>query len=203
MTGFEFWFSIGSTYTFLTVQRIDAAAATAGIDITWRPFSVRQIMQEMNNVPFVGKPVKERYMWRDLQRRAERLGITLEVPVAYPLEHFDRANRVAILASHEGWCEAYVKATYRYWMLEGLPAGGEPNLRTCCYDLDQSYERVLDAAAREDIEASYRESTAAARKAGIFGSPSFVVGGTELFWGDDRLEDAIEFWQQVEIDGQT
>lgn len=200
MTHFDFWFSIGSTYSFLTVQRIDDAAAEAGIEVAWRPFSVREIMREMNNVPFVGKPAKERYMWRDLQRRAQRLGISLNVPVAYPLEHFDRANRVAVLASREGWCEAYVKTAYRYWMLEGLPAGDEPNLRACCEDLDQAYERILEAAAHEDVETSYRQSTAEAKEAGIFGSPSFVVDGTELFWGDDRLEDAIEYWLEVEAE---
>ena len=146
----------------------------------------------------VGKPAKERYMWRDLQRRAERLGIALEVPVAYPLQHFDRANRIAILARREGWCENYVQTTYRYWMLEGLPAGDEANLRACCDDLDQSYERIVDAAGLEDIDAAYREATARARELGIFGSPSFVVNDDELFWGDDRLEDAISCWQRLE-----
>ena len=198
MTRFEFWLSIGSTYSFLTVHRINDCAAAAGIDVRWRPFSVRALMQEMNNLPFVGKPAKENYMWRDLQRRAERLGIPLQVPVAYPLEHFDRANRVAVLASREGWCENYVRSAYRYWMLEGLPAGDEPNLLACCSDLDQSFERVIKAAETEDIDAAYRDATATARELGIFGSPSFVVNGDELFWGDDRLEDGIAYWQRLE-----
>lgn len=198
MKTFDFWFSIGSTYSFLTVHRIDDVAIQAGVRVSWRPFSVRVLMREMNNIPFVGKPAKERYMWRDLQRRAERLGIALNLPVAYPLEHFDRANRIAILASHEGWCESYVKATYRYWMLEGMPAGDEPNLRACFEDLDQAYERVLEAASSEAINEAYLAATAEARHLGIFGSPSFVVDGNELFWGDDRLEDAIAYWQDLE-----
>ncbi len=201
MPTFDFWFSIGSTYSFLTVHRIDAEAMAAGIDVQWRPFSVRALMQEMNNIPFAGKPAKEKYMWRDLQRRAERLGIALDVPVAYPLTRFDRANRIAILASQEGWCESYVKAAYRYWMLEGMPAGDEPNLRACFEDLDQSYERVIELAESAEIDAAYRDATAAARQLGIFGSPSFVVNGTELFWGDDRLEDAISYWQDIEYGG--
>ncbi len=201
MPSFDFWFSIGSTYSFLTVHRIDAESMAAGIDVRWRPFSVRALMQEMNNIPFAGKPAKEQYMWRDLQRRAERLGIALDVPVAYPLSHFDRANRIAIIASQEGWCESYVKAAYRYWMLEGMPAGDEPNLRACFEDLDQSYERVVELADTAEIDAAYRDATAAARALGIFGSPSFVVNGTELFWGDDRLEDAIGYWQDLEYGG--
>jgi 2-hydroxychromene-2-carboxylate isomerase len=198
MASFDFWFSIGSTYSFLTVHRIDASARALGLDVTWRPFSVRALMQEMDNNPFAGKPAKERYMWRDLQRRAERLGVSLEVPVAYPLTHFDRANRIAILASQEGWCESYVNATYHYWMLEGMPAGDEPNLRACFEDLDQAYDRVVEAAAADTIDEAYRAATAEARDLGIFGSPSFVVDGSELFWGDDRLEDAITYWQAIE-----
>lgn len=198
MASFDFWFSIGSTYSFLTVHRIEAHARAAGIDVQWRPFSVRALMQEMDNIPFAGKPLKERYMWRDLQRRAARLGITLDVPVAYPLHYFDRANRIAILASQEGWCENYVKATYQYWMLEGMPAGDEPNLRACFEDLDQAYDRVVEAAASDSIDKAYRAATTEARDLGIFGSPSFVVDGSELFWGDDRLEDAIQFWQDLD-----
>jgi 2-hydroxychromene-2-carboxylate isomerase len=37
-----------------------------------------------------------------------------------------------------------------------------------------------------------QEATDAARKLGIFGAPTFAVG-TEIFWGDDRLEEALAF----------
>lgn len=153
-------------------------------------------MQEMNNIPFVGKPEKEKYMWRDFQRRAERLGISVEVPVPYPLENFDRANRVAVLARQEGWCEDYVRAAYHYWMQEGLPAGDESNLAQCMKQVGQSLDRVLELAASEAVERTYRAATGEARTLGIFGSPSFVVDRNELFWGDDRLEDAIDFWRK-------
>ena len=103
MTSFDFWFSIGSTYTYLTVERIGDLARENGIDVQWRPFSVRALMQEMNNIPFAGKPAKERYMWRDLERRAARQGADISLPITYPLPDFDRANRVAIVAQQEGW----------------------------------------------------------------------------------------------------
>lgn len=196
MKPFEFWFSIGSTYSYLTVCRIDTVAREAGVEVTWKPFSVRALMQEMNNVPFAGKPAKERYMWRDLQRRAARLGIAIELPVSYPLDNFDRANRIAILAASEGWCEDYVRRTYHYWMQEGMPAGGEPNLARSLKDVGQSFDRVIEHADTDSIHTDYEEATATARSLGIFGSPSFIVDNNELFWGDDRLEDAIDYWRQ-------
>ncbi len=70
MRQIDFWFSIGSTYTYLTVMRLHNVEQESGMRFNWRPFSVRVLMQEMNNIPFKGKPAKEQYMWRDLERRA-------------------------------------------------------------------------------------------------------------------------------------
>lgn len=191
----EFWFSIGSTYTYLTVMRLHEAERESGAKFTWRPFSVRALMQEMNNTPFVGKPVKEKYMWRDIQRRAQRYGIPANVPVEYPLKNFDLANRIAIVAQQEGWCEEYVRASYQRWFQKEKPAGDEPNIGESLREAGQSLDRVLQLANSDQIDDAYREATTEARSLGIFGSPSFVVNGCELFWGDDRLEDAIEFWK--------
>jgi len=95
----------------------------------------------------------------------------------------------------EGWCEDYVRATYRRWFLDGQEAGGEPNLPETLSEIGQDLSRVLDLANSSDIEAAYLEQTVRAQTLGIFGSPSFVVDG-ELFWGDDRLEDAIRWAQE-------
>jgi 2-hydroxychromene-2-carboxylate isomerase len=58
----DFWFSTGSTYTYLTVSRLPDVAAATSVHFNWRPFSVRTIMREQNSIPFVGKPVKTAYM---------------------------------------------------------------------------------------------------------------------------------------------
>ena len=71
----DFFFFIGSTYTYLSVMRIEAAAAAAGVELRWRPFFLREILLEQDNSPFIGKPAKMRYMWRDLERRATRHGV--------------------------------------------------------------------------------------------------------------------------------
>jgi 2-hydroxychromene-2-carboxylate isomerase len=192
MKNIEFWFSIGSTYTYLTVMRLKTIEQETGITFNWQPFSVRALMQEMDNVPFVGKPAKEKYMWRDVQRRAERYGIPANLPIEYPLKNFDQANRVAIVAQQEGWCPEYVRSTYQLWFREALPAGDEPNLSESLKKAGQLPDRVLDLADSAATKHAYQDATSRARSLGIFGSPSFVVDGLELFWGDDRLEDAID-----------
>jgi len=189
----NFWFSIGSTYTALTALRIEEAASVAGVDVRWHPFSVRRIMQEMGNQPFMGKPVKMRYMWRDVERRAATHGVDVNVPVSYPLGQFDRVNRVAIVASGEGWCPPFVRKFYSRWFQSSEEGGPEPVLAEVIRAVGESPERVLAVADSDATEARYLEATEAAKQRGIFGSPSFVTADGELFWGDDRLEAALEW----------
>ena len=191
MKEIEFWFSIGSTYTYLSVTRLAEVTEKSGSSFSWQPFSVRKIMREMDNVPFPpSKQVKVDYMWRDIERRAQGYGFTTNVPAPYPLKEFDLANRVAVLARQEGWCESYVRGTYRCWFIDGHEAGSDVNLMQTLSEIGQDKSRVLELAGSPDVEAAYLNQTKSAKRAGIFGSPSFIVDG-ELFWGDDRLEDAI------------
>jgi 2-hydroxychromene-2-carboxylate isomerase len=190
MNPIEVWFSIGSTYTYLSVMRLSRVSADAGLQFVLRPFSVRAIMREMDNIPFANKPVKAAYMWRDIGRRASRYGLQPALPAPYPLKEFDRANRVAVVAASEGWCEPYVRSAYRRWFENGNEAGSEPNLSESVEEAGQDSTRVLPLADSPAVGDAYLAATDEARRLGIFGSPTFVVDG-ELFWGDDRLEDAV------------
>lgn len=186
----DFWFSIGSTYSYLSVMRLAEVSASTGIGFRWRPFNVRAIMREMDNIPFANKPVKAAYMWRDIERRAARYGLHQRLPAPYPLQELELANRVAIVAAGEGWIENYARAAYRRWFEEGQPAGSEPNMTRSLEECGQDAGRVLALANSTFSHEALDAATNAARELGIFGSPTFVVG-RELFWGDDRLEDAI------------
>jgi 2-hydroxychromene-2-carboxylate isomerase len=188
----DFWVSIGSTYSYLAVMRLKAVEQETGVQFRWRPFSVRAIMIEQKNIPFVGKPVKLAYMWRDIERRARGRGLEPRLPAPYPLHEFDLANRVAILGETEGWCADYVRAAYRHWFHASHEPGSEPGLSDALREIGQSPARVIDLAAREAIAERYRQATEEAKALGVFGSPTFIADG-EVFWGDDRLEDAIRW----------
>lgn len=195
MKPIEFWYSVGSTYSYLTVMRLPALASGAGVAIDWRPFDVPEIMVEMNNIPFSTKPAKAAYMWRDMERRADQFGLPIRVPAPYPLPDFDRANRIAVLARAKGWCEAYTTESYRLWFQQGIAAGSDESLVRVLPALGQDMARVLETQDGDEIRRAYAATTAQARDKGIFGAPSFVAGDGELFWGDDRLEQAIA-WHQ-------
>jgi len=193
MKEIEFWFSIGSTYTYLSVSRLIKVERKFEVSFSWQPFSVRKIMREMDNVPFPPtKQAKVDYMWRDIQRRARGYGFEASVPAPYPLKEFDLANRIAVLGMQEGWCSNYVQATYRRWFLEWLEPGSEPNVSESLREIGQDSERILELASGKETGEVYSCQTESAQSKGIFGSPSFIVD-RELFWGDDRLEDAVSW----------
>ena len=52
MSNIDFYFSIGSTYTYLSVTRILDVEKKHQVKFNWIPFSVMAIMKEMNNIPF-------------------------------------------------------------------------------------------------------------------------------------------------------
>lgn len=83
----DFWFTMGSTYSFLSVMRLAELERSTGITFRWRPFHLLVILQEMKHVPFADKPTKLVYMWRDIERRAALYGIPARLPAPYPAKH--------------------------------------------------------------------------------------------------------------------
>jgi 2-hydroxychromene-2-carboxylate isomerase len=196
MSPIDFWFSIGSTYSYLSVMRMPEVVRASGADVRWRAFNVRHVMTVQNNIPFKDKPVKTAYMWRDIARRAEGYGLSPIVPAPYPLAGLVLANQVAILGMEEGWGPAYVRATYRRWFDGGQPGGEEPNLSESLAEIGEEPARVLEAARSKRIAGALQAETEEAMALGVFGSPTFVVAG-EVFWGDDRLDDALRWANRV------
>ena len=186
----DFYFFIGSTYSYLSVMRAESQAAQAGVGLVWRPFSVRTLMREQNNIPFATKPTKMKYMWRDVERRAARFGVPFNGVPPYPIDPNELANHVATLAAIEGWCKDFTQAAYRKWFLDKQDPGSPEALHEVLQALGRDAEQCIRRAPDADVKQAYAAATERARQLGLFGSPTFVVGD-EIFWGDDRLEDAL------------
>ena len=193
MSNIDFYFSIGSTYTYLSVTRILDVEKKHQVKFNWKPFSVRIIMNEMNNHPFPDdKKNKVDYMWRDIERRAEGYGFSAKTPVPYPLTEFDLANKLAILGLKEGWGIDYVRLTYKRWFQEGKEPATEPNITEIFQKLKIEQKKVMEDVMKDEIENQYQLNTNNARDNKVFGSPTFFVN-KEIFWGDDRMEDSISW----------
>ncbi len=194
MRKIEFWYSIGSTYTYLSTQRLAQIETENEVVFEWCPFSVRSRMIEMENVPFMAEKKRDKidYMWRDVQRRANFYGFDAKVPAPYPLKEFDLANKVAILGKDQGWIKEYTILTYKKWFLNHLEPGSEPNLSSTLKEIGLDSDSLIKKAQTDEIEQKYLKNTEMAKIKGIFGSPTFIVEN-EVFWGDDRCEDAIKW----------
>ena len=198
MKNIDFYFSIGSTYTYLSVTRILDVEKKHQVKFNWLPFSVRSIMKEMNNIPFPKEKMnKVNYMWRDIERRAEGYGFFAKTPVPYPLTEFDLANKLAILGLKEGWGVDYIRLTYKRWFQEGKEPATEPNISEIFKEIKIDKEKAIIDANSSEIEKQYLKNTESARENKVFGSPSFIVN-SEIFWGDDRMEDAIKWSKKNE-----
>jgi len=148
----------------------------------------------MKHIPFADKPVKSAYMWRDIERRAAMYGIPAQLPAPYPAKQSVMANLVATVGMREGWGADFVRAAYRRWFQLGQETGSQPNVSGSLRDIEQNPARVLALAGSEEAKEALALETDTAKELGIFGSPTFAVD-RELFWGDDRLKDAIS-WRQ-------
>ena len=147
----------------------------------------------MDNIPFPKDKInKVNYMWRDIERRAEGYGFFAKTPVPYPLSEFDLANKIAILGLDKGWGIDYIRLTYKKWFQEGKEPAIDPSISEICKELGLIKNEIISEAKSEIFEKKYMTNTDSARENKIFGSPSFVVEN-EIFWGDDRMEDAIKW----------
>jgi 2-hydroxychromene-2-carboxylate isomerase len=169
----DFWFTMGSTYSYLSVMRLVELERSSAIRFRWRPFHLLVILQEMKHVPFADKPTKSAYMWRDIERRAAMYGIPASLPAPYPAKQSIVANLVASVGMRQGWGVDFVRAAYRRWLQLGQETGSEPNVSESLRDIGVEPQSVLALANTTDARAALMAETAIARDLGIFGSPSF------------------------------
>jgi 2-hydroxychromene-2-carboxylate isomerase len=187
----EFWYEFASTYSYLSVMRIEKVAAAAKVEVAWRPFLLGPIFraQGWSDSPFNLYPAKGRYMWRDLERLAAGYGLPWRKPSVFPRNGL-LAARIAFAAEPEGWCPDWTRAVFTAEFAHDRDVGDTAVLAGLLETLDRDPGAVLARAESGENKAGLRAQTERAEVLGIFGAPSFVVEG-ELYWGNDRLGDAI------------
>ena len=187
----DFWFEFGSTYTYPAAMRIEELAQENGIAINWRPFLLGVIFREqgMADSPFNLYPAKGRYMWRDLERSCAALGIPLRRPSQFPRNGL-LAARVACRFDDAPWLPEFVRAVYRANFADDADIADPAVIGGCIASVGKDAEAILAAAQSPESKEKLRGQTEEAMRIGIFGAPTVAVG-EELFWGNDRLEDAI------------
>ena len=188
----DFWFDFASTYSYPAAMRI--AADARGLAVRWRPFLLGPIFkaQGWDNSPFNLYQAKGRYMWRDLERICGELALPFTRPPVFP-QNTILASRVALVGLAQGWGEDFCRAVYAREFGEGQNLAEPEQIADVLRALGKDAQTVMGQAQSDEVKARLRAETDEAARLGIFGAPSFVTSDGELFWGNDRLEAALEW----------
>jgi 2-hydroxychromene-2-carboxylate isomerase len=187
----EFWFDFGSNYSYLNALRIEALAARHGAQVLWRPFLLGPIFKAFgwDTSPFLLQKEKGEYMWRDMARQCRKYGLPWKPPCVFPCSSL-LAARVALAAGEAPWLPEYCRRIFLLNFAEDRDLD-EPNVAAVLSQLAVPPNVLLEIAKSEAVKLALRERTAQARERRIFGAPTFFAG-SEMFWGNDRLEDALQ-----------
>jgi 2-hydroxychromene-2-carboxylate isomerase len=192
-----FWYEFASTYSWLAAERIGTLAAQAGVDVAWRPFLLGPIFaaQGWTSSPFNLFPAKGCNMWRDMERQCTHMNLP---PIVRP-EPFPQnsllAARVAT-ALPPAARPSFSRSVYRAEFTKGSSIADRAVLAAILEDVGAP-PGALAAAAAAETKSALRQATEEAQSLGIYGAPSFTTRSGELFWGNDRLEQALA-WAKEE-----
>lgn len=194
----DFWFEFGSNYSYPSVMRIEEDAARHGVSVRWRPFLLGPIFQSFgwNNSPFVLQKEKGEYTWKDMQRQCRKYGIPWQRPSRFPRSAI-LPLRVALVGADQPWMGEYCRQMMTLNFALDRDIDSREVVTEVLASLGLPASQILEQALSEENKLKLRTQTDAAKAKGIFGAPTFFVGD-EMFWGNDRLDDALAF---CEADG--
>jgi 2-hydroxychromene-2-carboxylate isomerase len=187
----EFWFDFASPYSYLAAMRIEDLAGAACLTVRWRPFLLGPIFKAIgwDTSPFLIQKEKGAYMWVDMARQCRKYGLDWTPPSVFPRGGV-LPSRVALLLDDDGRAAAFCRAAMRQNFAEDRDFGDSSATVAALEEAGLPAEEIVAAAGREETKARLRAQTELARARNIFGAPTFFRGDA-LFWGNDRLEDAI------------
>lgn len=188
----EFWYEFASPYSYLSATRIAGLAEAAGIEILWRPFLLGPIFaaQGWPTSPFNLYPAKGRYMVRDMERLALARGRAFHLPASFPANGLVAA-RIALVGAQQGWVGDFSARVFQAEFERAADISDKAVLASCLEDIGIAAEPIIAKAQSEANKHALRQQSERAAELGLFGAPSFVTRDGELFWGDDRLQQAI------------
>ncbi|MCL4747221.1 MAG: 2-hydroxychromene-2-carboxylate isomerase [Burkholderiaceae bacterium] len=184
----EFWFDVGSPYSYLAYRALPAIAAECGARIDWRPMLLGAVFKATGNHSPVEVPAKGRWAFVDLQRWAQHIGTTFEMNPHFPINTLALMRvAVAMRARGEDVLLRYLEAVFEAIWCARKNMNDERVLAQVLldarFDPRELFALAGDAAVKDRLKADTEEAVAR----GVFGAPTFFVAD-QMFWGQDRLD---------------
>jgi 2-hydroxychromene-2-carboxylate isomerase len=181
----EFFWDVGSPYTYLASTRIEQVADACKARLHWRPFLLGGVFRETGNRPPLEVPAKLNYMIDDLKTWAAHYRMPFRFPAVFPINSL-LPMRAALAADRLGRGKEFAAALMRAFWSEGKDPGQPETLRGIARSAGLDGETVVRMTQDEAIKEGLKRNTAEAVERGAFGAPTFFVG-KKMFWGHDRL----------------
>jgi 2-hydroxychromene-2-carboxylate isomerase len=183
-----FYYDVSSPYAYLTAHRIDDVLPQAA---TWQPIAFGALIQAIGKIPWSLRSDTRATGIAEVERRAHERGLPdVRWPPGWPDKTYSvKPLRAILWAQGEGRGRELALALYRIAFVEGRSLDSVEVIEEATVTAGLDPVAMRAGIEAQDIKDALREATAAAIARGVTGVPTIAVGG-ELFWGDDRLEDA-------------
>ena len=194
MPKLEFWYEFASTYTYLSVMRIEELAAKRGVEIEWKPFLLGPIFQAQGwrDTPFRIYPRKGLYMVRDMERLCAARGLPFKLSQLFPQNGLNAA-RLAYIGVKAGWAPVFTREVFTRQFRDEADISDKTVLADALRAVGQNAEALMVRIQDPAVKEAMKSQTDTAASLGVFGAPTFITEDNELFWGDDRLEQAVDW----------
>ncbi len=182
----DFWFDYSCPYAYLASTQVEALAKRSGATLTYKPMLLGGVFAA-NGTPqklfATLSPAKAAHNARDLERWADLFGVPLTMPPGHPLRTVE-ALRATVAT---GVDPRVVHGFYRAYWVDGRGPSEETTMREVLGAARHDADAILASIARPEAKDDLRRRTDEAIARGIFGAPAFVVNGSHLYWGQDRM----------------
>jgi 2-hydroxychromene-2-carboxylate isomerase len=185
-----FYFDLGSPYAYLAAERVSGMFSEAGLEQPeWEPVLLGALFKRFERDSWGNGPEREAGM-AEVERRAAANGLPPPVwPDPWP-GNMLFAMRAATFAKQTGRTVSFALAAFRQAFAAGRDLSVPDNVLIAAAACELHPRAVLKAVETDAVKRALREATDRAAEQGVVGVPSLLVG-EEVFWGDDKLEEAL------------
>jgi 2-hydroxychromene-2-carboxylate isomerase len=188
----RFYYDFNSPYAYLAAERISGLFAEAGAEQPdWQPISFGHVLKHTGRRPWSFESDRQED-FAEIQRRADARGLPKVVyPDGWPIENYSlNPIRAAIYAKESGRVVSFSLAAFRQVFAAGRSMKDMDNVLIAAAASELHPNAVTEGVETASVKEKLRAATEEAIESGVEGIPTVTVGG-ELFWGDDRLEEAV------------
>jgi 2-hydroxychromene-2-carboxylate isomerase len=189
----EFWFDFSSPYGYVAAQLIDDVAARHGRGVNWHPILLGPIFKAVGTAPLTTLPIKGDYSRHDFARMARYHKVPFRLPDKFPVGTQVATRAFYLIADADpARARDFAKRVYRAYFAEGRDVADPSVVMEIVAAAGADAAALAEPLKGDAIKERARAEVDGAMKAGVFGSPYFIVDG-EPFWGVDRIP-MIEEW---------